>query len=74
MSPNSEDTRPETIEVTQARQGRSGARILLILLGSVAGAVLLLLLLLFLVGPRLADTTEGEAMQARTETPVQSPN
>lgn len=73
MPPQLDEDGHETIEVTDARQGRPGKRILLILLVSAGAAAILLLLLLVFTGPRLAATTEGEAMEARIETPIEQP-
>lgn len=73
MAPHLDENGHETIEVTDARQGRSGKRILLILIASAGAAAILLLVLLLITGPRLADTTEGQAMEARIETPVDQP-
>ena len=61
------DTGPETIEVTEARQGRPGKRVLLILVASAGGAALILLLVLLFASPKLETSTDGEAGAPATE-------
>lgn len=73
MEPHPHDYGPETIEVTDARQGGMGKRILYILLASAGAAALLLTLILLFTGPRLGDTTEGKMIEAQNEPAAEAP-